>query len=144
MERLTPRESARWRELLPQVVDNERRAEAFEEVVCLRIGSFSPEPGSGPDGRSLWLSPRDTVQLVIRALGAEAIDFVIVYGVSANRHPFYATSAQPVSATSRKTLRRMRRASRPADPSSTRWAAAQTRSREGRTRSRFHSGRFAR
>jgi uronate dehydrogenase len=59
------------------------------EVVCLRIGSFSPEPGRGPHDRSLWLSPRDTVQLVVKALTADEIDFLIVYGVSANRQSYY-------------------------------------------------------
>jgi len=53
------------------------------EVVCLRIGSFRPEP---QDVRMLstWISPRDTVQLTRCALEAPEIHFLVVYGVSAN------------------------------------------------------------
>ncbi len=51
--------------------------------VCLRIGSFQPKP---KDVRMLstWISHRDTVHLVRRALEAEGVHFEIVYGVSAN------------------------------------------------------------
>lgn len=53
------------------------------EIVCLRIGSFRPKP---LDVRMLstWISPRDTVELVARALEAPGIRFEVVYGVSAN------------------------------------------------------------
>jgi uronate dehydrogenase len=59
------------------------------EVICIRIGAFSPRPGNAPRELSIWVSPRDMVQLVMKALTCEAIDFLIVYGVSANRHSFY-------------------------------------------------------
>ena len=53
------------------------------ESVCLRIGSFRPEP---LDRRMLstWISPRDTVHLVDCALSAPAITYEVVYGVSNN------------------------------------------------------------
>lgn len=51
------------------------------EVVCLRIGSFRPEP---EDRRQLstWLSPRDATALVRRSLEAECIGFAVVFGCS--------------------------------------------------------------
>ena len=51
--------------------------------VCLRIGSFQVKP---KDVRMLstWISHRDMVHLVRRALEAEDVHFEIVYGVSAN------------------------------------------------------------
>ena len=51
--------------------------------ICLRIGSFQPKP---KDVRMLstWISHRDTVHLVRRALEAPGVHFEIVYGVSAN------------------------------------------------------------
>ncbi|MCH7795154.1 MAG: NAD(P)-dependent oxidoreductase, partial [Proteobacteria bacterium] len=51
--------------------------------VALRIGSFQPKP---KDLRMLstWISHRDMVRLVRRALEAEGVHFEIVYGVSAN------------------------------------------------------------
>lgn len=51
------------------------------EVVCLRIGSFRPEP---EDRRQLstWLSPRDATGLVRRSLDAERVGFVVVFGCS--------------------------------------------------------------
>lgn len=53
------------------------------EVVCLRIGSFRPEP---EDERQLstWLSHRDAVHLVDRCLEAPGVGFLVAYGVSAN------------------------------------------------------------
>src|SRR5262249_38802040 len=59
------------------------------EVICIRIGAFSPRPAKAPGDPGIWLSPRDTVQLVSKALTCEAIDFLIVYGISANRHCYY-------------------------------------------------------
>ena len=53
------------------------------EVVCLRIIGFADEPRK-PTYLWGWLSHRDAVQLVERALLAPEIDFLIVYGVSAN------------------------------------------------------------
>ena len=51
--------------------------------VCLRIGSWQPKP---KDLRllSTWLSPRDGIHLIRRALDAAGVHFEIVYGVSAN------------------------------------------------------------
>ena len=51
------------------------------EVVCLRIGSFRPEP---EDRRQLstWLSPRDGTALVRRSLDAEDVGFAVVFGTS--------------------------------------------------------------
>ena len=51
--------------------------------VCLRIGSWQPKP---KDLRMLstWLSPRDGIHLIGRALDAAGVHFEIVYGVSAN------------------------------------------------------------
>jgi uronate dehydrogenase len=53
------------------------------EVVCLRIGTFLEQP---TDVRHLstWLSPRDCIQLIRRCLEAKELDFMVVYGVSAN------------------------------------------------------------
>ncbi|NIR30223.1 MAG: NAD(P)-dependent oxidoreductase [Gammaproteobacteria bacterium] len=52
-------------------------------VVCLRIGSFRPEPTT-PHMLATWISPRDTVELVRCALEVADIHFEVVYGVSAN------------------------------------------------------------
>lgn len=58
------------------------------QSVCLRIGSFRPEP---LDRRMLstWISHRDTVELVACALEAEDLIFEIVYGVSANNRGWW-------------------------------------------------------
>ena len=53
------------------------------EVVCLRIGTFQPIPRTSRQLRA-WLSPGDANQLVSRSLDAPDVDFVVVYGVSAN------------------------------------------------------------
>lgn len=53
------------------------------EVVCLRIGTFQPEPRTARHLRA-WLSPADAVNLVERSLDAPGVEFVVVYGVSAN------------------------------------------------------------
>lgn len=58
------------------------------EVVCLRIAAFQPTP---QDYRQLhvWISPRDMAQLAIRAVEAQGISFLTVFGVSANtRNPY--------------------------------------------------------
>lgn len=52
-------------------------------VACLRIASFEPEPTDGRQIRT-WLSPADTVRLVVAAIDAPPFGFEIVYGVSAN------------------------------------------------------------
>lgn len=51
--------------------------------VCLRIGSWQPKP-QNLRMLSTWLSPRDGIHLVRRALDAPDVHFEIVYGVSAN------------------------------------------------------------
>jgi uronate dehydrogenase len=52
-------------------------------VACLRIGSFRTRP---EDRRqmAIWLSPRDCVQLVRRCIEAPDLNFLVLYGVSAN------------------------------------------------------------
>ena len=56
--------------------------------VCLRIGQFRPKP-TNLRMLSLWISPRDMVQLVVRSLEAPDVHFEIVYGISANRRGWY-------------------------------------------------------
>lgn len=53
------------------------------EAVCLRIASCTPEP---QNARSLgtWLSHRDLVHLVTRAIETPVVGFTLAYGVSAN------------------------------------------------------------
>lgn len=53
------------------------------ESVCLRIGSFRPEP-LDPRMLSTWISPADTVHLVACALDAPDVHYEVVYGVSNN------------------------------------------------------------
>lgn len=54
------------------------------ESVSLRIGSFEPRP-SQQRHLSTWLSPRDTVELVDRALRQPDVGAAIVWGMSNNR-----------------------------------------------------------
>jgi uronate dehydrogenase len=54
------------------------------EVVCLRIGAFGERPGGG-DAAGTWLSPRDMVQLLTRAVTVPGLRFSVVYGASRNR-----------------------------------------------------------
>ncbi|OPC84789.1 epimerase [Embleya scabrispora] len=59
-------------------------------VLCLRIGSFEPEPVE-PRHLATWLSPRDCVGFVRAALAAPAGGgFTAVYAVSANARRFWA------------------------------------------------------
>lgn len=62
------------------------------QSVCLRIGSFRPQP---LDARMLstWISPRDTVQLVARALEAPGLHYEVVYGVSGNDRGWWLNPA---------------------------------------------------
>lgn len=62
------------------------------EVVNLRIGSFRPAP---EDERqlSIWLSPGDATHLVRRAVLAEEVGYLTVYGVSANTRSFWDNGA---------------------------------------------------
>jgi uronate dehydrogenase len=52
-------------------------------VVCLRIGSFQPEPRETRE-LSTWLSHADAIRLVRASLTADDVGFAIVYGASAN------------------------------------------------------------
>jgi uronate dehydrogenase len=58
------------------------------EVVSLRIGSFREEPG---DLRQLstWISHRDMISLMQRAIDAPGVGYQIVYGVSANTRSWW-------------------------------------------------------
>jgi uronate dehydrogenase len=58
------------------------------EVVSLRIGSFRSEPEDLKQ-LSTWLSHRDGLQLVVRALEAPGVGCLTVYGVSANRRAWW-------------------------------------------------------
>ncbi|EFG8200108.1 NAD(P)-dependent oxidoreductase [Salmonella enterica subsp. enterica] len=61
------------------------------EVVCLRIASFQPKPVNERQ-LSTWLSPRDCVHLVRRALDAPNVHFEALYGASANTRQIYDIS----------------------------------------------------
>jgi uronate dehydrogenase len=62
------------------------------EVVCLRIGAFSERPTRARQ-LSVWLSPRDCLQLVRCSLEAPAVGFAVVYGVSANTRSWWRDDA---------------------------------------------------
>lgn len=58
-------------------------------VVAVRIGYFAPkppEPWPDTDLDSHWLSPGDCADLLRAAVEAEGFSFVVVNGMSANRH----------------------------------------------------------
>ncbi len=63
------------------------------EVVCLRIGSYKyrakPTDWEGRRILSTWLSDRDLVNLVERAVEAEGISFGVYYGVSNNARSYW-------------------------------------------------------
>lgn len=58
------------------------------QSVCLRIGTATPTP---PDLRGLcgWLSPRDMLQLVTRALLAPDVGCLVAYGCSDNTRSWW-------------------------------------------------------
>jgi nucleoside-diphosphate-sugar epimerase len=64
-------------------------ARSTTTVVALRIGYFAAEaPAEArPESRSGWLSARDCAELVRCAVEAPVRGFVVVNGISANRHP---------------------------------------------------------
>ena len=62
------------------------------DIVCLRIGSASPEPTTTRQ-LSTWLSPADTVSLVDAALKAPSPGFSVVWGVSANTRNWWDLTA---------------------------------------------------
>jgi uronate dehydrogenase len=57
-------------------------------VACLRIGAFRPVP-TEPRHLSVWISPRDMVELVRCSIEAPAIGYSVAYGVSANTRSFW-------------------------------------------------------
>lgn len=63
------------------------------ETVALRIGSFRAAP---EDERQLstWLSHRDGIALVTRALEARDIGYLTIYGVSANTRSWWRLGAE--------------------------------------------------
>lgn len=64
-------------------------------VACLRIGSFGERP---PDHRALatWLSPGDCTRLVDACLRAEALGYLVLWGVSANTRRQWADDGAAV------------------------------------------------
>ncbi|MBW8482201.1 NAD-dependent epimerase/dehydratase family protein [Actinomadura parmotrematis] len=63
------------------------------DVVCLRIGTFEPEP-SEPRSLATWLSPRDCAGFVIAALTVPSPGFLVSYAVSANARSFWKVSEE--------------------------------------------------
>jgi uronate dehydrogenase len=59
-------------------------------AVCLRIGSFQPRP-RGERQLATWLSYRDAVQLVWRAIEAD-VKYGIFYGISGNTRAYWDTA----------------------------------------------------
>jgi uronate dehydrogenase len=57
-------------------------------VACLRIGAFRPEPTEARH-LSVWISPRDMVELIRCSIDAPAIHYCAAYGVSANARSFW-------------------------------------------------------
>lgn len=57
-------------------------------VACLRIGVVRVKP---EDVRhlSVWISPRDMIQLVRRCIEAPALHYAMIYAVSANKNSFW-------------------------------------------------------
>jgi uronate dehydrogenase len=58
------------------------------EGLVIRIGTFAPKPNSARALRT-WMSPRDLISLVERALSIEHLGFEQVYGVSANSRSWW-------------------------------------------------------
>ena len=65
-------------------------ATSSTSVIALRIGFFLPEPPTGdqatPTNLSAWLSHDDCVRLIQAAVESEQTGFLVVNGISANRH----------------------------------------------------------
>jgi len=60
-------------------------------VVSLRIGAYRPAP-TEPRHLSVWISPRDMVELIRCSIEAPAIHYCVAYGVSANDRSFWDNS----------------------------------------------------
>ena len=58
------------------------------QVASLRIGAYRPEP-SDPRHLSVWVSPRDMIELVRCCIEAADFTYVTVWGVSANTRSFW-------------------------------------------------------
>ena len=58
------------------------------EVICVRIGSFDERP-TEPHELHMWLSPGDAVRLFRACLSAPDVDFLTVYGASANSRSWW-------------------------------------------------------
>lgn len=62
------------------------------EVVCIRIGSFRVRP-TQLRHLSTWLSHRDAINLFTACLRAPRVDYVVVYGASANTRCWWVNDA---------------------------------------------------
>ncbi len=62
------------------------------QVLVLRIGAYRERP-SDPRQLSVWISPRDMVELVRCGIEAPDFGYATVYGVSANTRSFWNNSA---------------------------------------------------
>ena len=62
------------------------------QVLCMRIGAYRERP-SDIRQLSVWISPRDMVELVRRGIEAPDFSYATVYGVSANTRSFWDNSA---------------------------------------------------
>ncbi len=58
------------------------------EGLVIRIGTFAPKPNSARALRT-WLSPRDLISLIERALSVEHLGFEQIYGVSDNSRSWW-------------------------------------------------------
>ena len=57
-------------------------------AVSLRIGAYRPEP-TEPRHLSVWISPRDMVELIRCSIEAPSIHYCVAYGISANDRSFW-------------------------------------------------------
>jgi uronate dehydrogenase len=62
------------------------------QVACLRIGTFEDRP-SHVRSLSTWLSPDDAARLVDACLRAAALEYAIVWGISANTRRMWSLDA---------------------------------------------------
>jgi uronate dehydrogenase len=65
------------------------------EVISVRIGSFGERPTS-THALGMWLSPRDAVQLFTKAVTASGVSYLVVFGLSRNRHSWWDNPGQSV------------------------------------------------
>lgn len=62
------------------------------QVACLRIGTFEPRP-THIRSLSTWLSPDDCARLVDACLRSPALEYAIVWGISANTRRMWSLDA---------------------------------------------------